>query len=160
MGIKHIIIISLLFLAATILSAEEITVNGFGIGINYPGFGVKYGFGNKIIELRTQTLSEKTDTTDESTASTALRFYKYISDLIYFGGELSSFTYTDNNDNFKTAGIVAGVYAGVEKFFSDKFSVNIDLGPYYAQTTSETPVTLMDFVLNLSINCYFGSVDR
>ncbi|MEW6104414.1 MAG: hypothetical protein AB1630_11480 [bacterium] len=112
-------------------------------------------------------MSEKTETKDENTSLIGLRFYKYFSFypsrikklFYYFGAELDYFQYEDKKDKFTTDGFVGGGFAGVEKFLARKFSVNLDLGPYYAYTTkSGTSVGLVDFVMNLSINYYFGGL--
>jgi hypothetical protein len=135
----------------------------FGISLNYPGVGLKYIYRTKnIFELRFQYLpTEESDTT-----LFGLRYYR-VYPLIknrvlfyYFGVEGAYFKYSErySSTDFYTAnGWLLGVYLGLEKFFLKNFSINFDLGPYTATATiSDYSKNEFDFVLNASVNYYWG----
>jgi len=132
----------------------------FGISINYPGIGLKYIYYTNIFELKFQYLTQE----EYNTTLFGLKYYK-ISNLIkntglfyYFGGEGAYFKHSERylSNDFNTAnGWLFGLYLGFEKFFSKKFSVNFDFGPYVAMATiSDYSSSGFDFVLNTSVNYY------
>jgi len=86
-----------------------------------------------------------------------LRYYRYIpngSISFYFGGEISSFEYHSDCD---INGEIIGCFAGIERYFFKNFSFNLDIGPYVAIGMIENVSdSLFDFVLNFSVNFYFG----
>lgn len=134
---------------------------GLGLSVNYPGFGLKYGFGGNILEFRYQTMSEKTDQYDETTNAGTFRYYRYVSEMLYVGGESGIFDYQDSMAGFKTTGILFGFYAGVEKFIGDNISFNIDMGPYTSSTMQGSfSAIISDITMNASLNFYFRSVLR
>ncbi|MEW6558465.1 MAG: hypothetical protein AB1349_14140, partial [Elusimicrobiota bacterium] len=137
-----------------------VELEGWGIGINYPGFAIKYCFGTNILELRSQNVSEGTELDSKQTNLTGLRYYKYglINETIlyYLGGEISYFKYQNKETTFNADGFVTGIFIGIEKFFLQKFSINIDVGPYYAMAFRGSSSTeLSDIVMNATVNYYF-----
>jgi hypothetical protein len=131
----------------------EVAKGDFSIGLNYPGFGAKYFFSNKISgELKSQM--------ENNIFVGGLRGYYYFSpkakyllfaglegDFVSFKGEVSEGT-----------GFASEVFFGGEYFFTKRFSVQLDFGPAWIsladKSTSES-VSGLEYVVNFGINYYF-----
>lgn len=152
---KRIILSIILLFLVCRLSANE--YKKFGISLNYPGVGLKYQFINRnLLELRFQFLNEEKD----ETSLFGFRYYRTfdLKRIVYYlGAELSLFDYKLRNLDCSSAGYILGVFLGIEKFVYKTLSLNLDIGPYFAIANVENITeTEFDFVLNASINFYFG----
>ena len=138
--------------------------NLLGISLNFPGLGIRYVCHTKnIFELRLQYFS----TEEYTTKLLGIRYYRILSNIknkslaYYLGAEGAFFEHSEkflpSNVSYSANRYLFGIYIGIEKFLSQKFSINFDLGPYIATGTIGTySSSMFDFVLNVSINYYFG----
>jgi hypothetical protein len=125
-----------------------------GIGLNYPGLGVRY-------MLSDRTALEAKAQVETGILVAGLRWYRSFSlqersrffwglegDYVNFTGEVS-----------KGNGYAAAAFVGGEYFAAKRLSLQMDLGPaYIGLTDGDTTVSVngVEFVLNLGINYYLG----
>ncbi len=127
----------------------------FGLSLNYPGVGVKFVLKKNLLELKYQISN------DESYQSNLFgtRYYRYFSrtTIYYYAGlEASYFNTKTNSGNLESTGYILGSFGGIEKFLYKNISINLDIGPYFAQATiNNFSATEFDFVLNIAVNLYF-----
>ena len=130
----------------------------WGVGVNYPGLGVKYTVDKmNTVELRTQF--------GEDVFVMGPRLYHSISNrgktTIYAGGELDYLTFEGKSS--KGSGFVLEPYVGVEYLIeyltAHNLGLNIDIGPAFIslkdKDTNETEAGI-DFVVNLGLTYYLG----
>lgn len=145
-----------LFLLLTLSSqaSGEIAKGKFGLGLNYPGLGVRYFLCDKI-SLEGKGQFEK------DIFVGGLRGYYYFKPeakvLLLAGleGDFVSF----KGEESKGIGFAGELFVGGEYFFAKKLSVQLDFGPAYIflkdKDTSED-VSGIEYVVNFGINYYFG----
>ncbi|MDD5686924.1 MAG: hypothetical protein PHE88_03710 [Elusimicrobia bacterium] len=143
----------ILFFASFVFG--EVSKGDLGIGVNYPGVGVRYFLSNKIsLEVKGQF--------DKDIVIGGLRGYYYfksVDKLLPFAGLETNFV-TFTGDDSKGTGFAGEVFVGGEYFFAKSFSVQLDLGPAYVslKDTKDTTesVSGLEYVVNFGINYYFG----
>lgn len=145
-------VLVVLALAAPVFGESQ--KGDFGIGLNYPGVGVRYQMSAKTsIEAKVQT------ETDILVAG--LRMYRYFApgqrgrlfwgleaDTVSFQGEVS-----------KGSGFAGELFFGGEYFVAKRLSLQMDMGPaYIALTDGDTSVSVngVEYVVNFGINYYLG----
>ncbi|MFA5857890.1 MAG: hypothetical protein WC955_02375 [Elusimicrobiota bacterium] len=143
---------SLLFLAPVVYG--EVVKGDIGLGLNYPGVGVRYFLSDKIsLELKSQS--------ENNIILGGFRGYWYfrpIKTILPFAGvEVDYASFKGNNS--EGTGITGEVFAGIEHFFVKSFSVQLDFGPAIVSLTdkgSSESVNDLEYVVNFGINYYFG----
>ncbi|MEW6557574.1 MAG: hypothetical protein AB1349_09500 [Elusimicrobiota bacterium] len=148
----------LLFAACSCLYGEGgeggVAKSDFGIGVNYPGIGMRYFLSDKIcLEGKGQI--------EKDIFVGGLRGYYYFSPqakyLLFAGleGDFVSF----KGDDSEGTGFAGELFVGSEYFFVKCLSVQLDLGPALVSLkdddTSES-VNGLEYVVNFGINYYFG----
>jgi hypothetical protein len=136
------------------VTSDDIGKGTCGLGLNYPGFGLKYFLSNDY------ALEAKAQFQDGNDLG-GLRLYRYFrpdskmflflgveSDYVRFKGDLS-----------KGSGYFGEVFAGIEYFMSSHFALSMDAGPAYVSLKDQNyslSASGMEYVLNVGINYYFG----
>ncbi|MDI6781873.1 MAG: hypothetical protein QME49_07220 [bacterium] len=126
----------------------------WGIGLNYPGLGLKYRVNSKnTVEIRTQF--------GKDIFVIGPRYYYNFSlkdKLVLFcGGEMDHLGFKGRVSD--GAGIAALVFIGGEYLAAPDLGVSMDIGPAYIslqdRDTNEREKGV-DFVLNIGLTYYFG----
>jgi hypothetical protein len=152
--------VPLLFSAVLVVCALSAPVSAeprkgaFGIGLNYPGLGVRY--------LVTDALTvEGKIQTETDILVAGLRLYRNFSSgergKFFWGleGDYLSF----KGDVSEGTGIAGELLVGGEYFVAKGLSFQMDLGPAYINVTDgDTTLSVngMEFVANFGINYYLG----
>lgn len=143
----------MLFFASDVFG--EVAKGDLGIGINFPGIGVRYFLSDKIsLEVKGQI--------EKDIFVGGLRGYYYFKSkekLLPFVGLEADFV-TFKGDESEGTGFAGEIFVGGEYFFAKSFSVQLDLGPAFislkdTKDTSES-VNGLEYVVNFGINYYFG----
>ena len=107
------------------VNAESVKGN-FGTGLNYPGIGVRYLFGNRL------SLECKGQYSDDITV-VGLRGYYYLSSraniLLFTGLEADYISF--KGEESEGTGLVSELFVGGEYFFVRNLSIQLDIGPAY-----------------------------
>ena len=128
--------------------------NDIAVGVNYPGFGVRYFLKDKIApEFKLQF--------ESGVSVLGLRGYYYLSKtakyLLFSGLEFDIISFKGGDS--KGSGFAGEIFIGGEYFFAKNFSFQLDLGPAIIslkdKDTSES-VNGAEYVANLGVNYYFG----
>ncbi|MDD5492546.1 MAG: hypothetical protein PHV60_07710 [bacterium] len=137
------------------VQAEESLMPRWGVGLNYPGAGIKYLFNDKLcLELRGQyaediVIGGLRGNYYFNPDSNAVLFMGIESDYVSFKGEES-----------KGHGFAEELYLGLEFFLMSYFSLQVDLGPAFIilkDKDSSLSVSGIEYVVNFGLNWYFGS---
>ena len=146
-----------LFLGGRALAAgggPDIGRGTAGLGLNYPGLGIRYFISNRCaLEVKGQA--------DKTAAIGGLRVYDYFrpantmflflgveADYISFKGEVS-----------RGSGVAAEIFGGFEYFALSSVSIQADFGPAYIYLKDRhEPVSTggLEYVANLGFNIYWG----
>lgn len=123
-----------------------------GVGVNYPGAGVRYFLSDKIsLELKGQY--------EKDIILGGLRGYWYFSpvkNILPFAGLEADYV-SFKGESGSGTGIAGEIFAGIEYFFTRSFSAQLDLGPaYISLDAAAESVSGLEYVVNFGINYYFG----
>lgn len=127
----------------------------WGVGLNYPGAGIKYLFNDQLsLELRGQfaddiVIGGLRGNYYFNPGSNAVLFIGLESDYVNFKGEES-----------KGHGFAEELYLGIEFFLLSHFSLQVDFGPAFIilkDKESSLSVNGIEYVVNFGVNWYFGS---
>ncbi|MBU0701809.1 hypothetical protein KKE26_11065 [bacterium] len=126
----------------------------WGIGINYPGLGLKYKINSKnTVEIRTQL--------EKDIFIIGSRYYYNFSlkdKLVLFcGGEADHLRFKGRVS--EGAGIAILAFIGGEYLTTPDFGVSLDIGPACLSLKDRDTGEMekgIDFVLNLGLTYYFG----
>ncbi|MFH1860307.1 MAG: hypothetical protein ABH870_04765 [bacterium] len=148
-----LIIFPLVALASSAKGASSLDKK-WGIGLNYPGFGLKYAINSKnTVEIRTQL--------GKDILTIGPRYYYNLSlrdKLVLFcGGEVSHLRFKGSVS--EGTGIAILTFIGGEYLTAPDFGVSFDIGPAYISLKdrdSEEMEKGIDFVLNIGLTYYFG----
>lgn len=134
----------------------EVAKGDLNVGVNYPGLSVRYFLGNKTaLEVKGQF--------DTNIVVAGFRGYYYFKSdsagkFLPFAGLEADFV-TFKGDVSKGTGIAGELFIGGEYSFSNKLSIQLDLGPGLVSlkdnNTSES-VNGLEYVVNFGINYYLG----
>lgn len=136
-------------------AAGEEALPRWGVGLNYPGAGIKYLFNNRLsLELRGQfaddiVIGGLRGNYYFNPDSNAVLFMGIESDYVSFKGEES-----------KGHGFAEELYLGIEFFLLSRFSLQVDFGPAFIilkDKESSLSVNGIEYVVNFGLNWYFGS---
>ena len=124
-----------------------------GIGVNYPGVGVRYGISPRgTCELKAQF--------GDDIFVIGPRYYRHISSqnklAIFAGGEVSYLTF--KGDVSEGSGFVLEAFVGGEYFVAPNFGVSLDIGPAYIGLKDKDTDEIeggVDGVINLGLTYYF-----
>jgi hypothetical protein len=156
MKIKIVLLCSsmLVVFALAAPSSAETQKGDFGIGLNYPGLGVRYLVSdNTAIEAKVQT--------EPDILVAGLRLYRNFSSRPYgrlfwgLEGDYVSF----KGDVSEGTGFAGEIFFGGEYFVAKRLSLQMDLGPaYIALTDGDTSLSVngVEMVINFGINYYLG----
>lgn len=157
---KHKLLLGRIFLGLLVMllfssfSHAEIGQGKSAIGLNYPGFGIRYFLSdNFAIEGRGQFTKD--------IVVGGLRSYYYFkleSKVLLFGGLEADFV-SFKGDKSKGTGFAGELFVGGEYFFAEKLSLQMDIGPaFISLKDKDTSISEsgVEFVVNLGINYYFG----
>ena len=133
---------------------QKIAKGKLGIGLNFPGFGMRYFLTDKIsLEGKGQGGSD--------IGVYGLRGYYYFNPeaklLLLAGSGLHLVSFKE--DVSEGSGVAIEIFGGGEYFFAKSFSVQMDFGPALislSDTDSSESVSAVGFAVNLGINFYFG----
>lgn len=126
----------------------------WGIGINYPGLGLKYGVNSKnTIEVKTQL--------EKDILIIGARYYYNFSLkdrlILFLGGEADSLRFKGRVS--KGSGIAFLPFIGGEYLTSPRLGISLDIGPAYISLKDKDTAERekgIDFVLNIGLTYYFG----
>jgi outer membrane protein W len=151
---KTALLLFFLLLPYYTVAGEELTPR-WGVGLNYPGAGIKYLFNDKLsLELRGQfaediVIGGLRGNYYFNPDSNAVLFIGIESDYVSFKGEES-----------KGNGFAEELYLGIEFFLLSHFSLQVDFGPAFIvlkDKDSSLSVNGIEYVVNFGVNWYFGS---
>ncbi len=148
-----LLVLSLLMLY-TMARGEEL-VPRWGVGLNYPGAGVKYLFNDKLsLELRGQFA--------DNIVVGGVRgnyYFNPVSNTVIFMGLESDYVSFKGAES-KGYGFAEELYLGLEFFLLDHFSLQVDFGPAFIilkDKNSALSVNGIEYVINFGTNWYFGN---
>ena len=132
----------------------EVSKGDFAIGLNYPGFGMRYFLSDKTsIEAKGQI--------DKKIGVYGLRTYYYFnpkSQFLFLSGLEGDYVTFEGKDS-KGVGFAGEIFAGGEFFFTKSLSLQMDLGPAFValkdKNMSES-ASGFEYVANFGLNYYFG----
>jgi len=130
----------------------------WGVGVNYPGLGVKCSLDKKnAVELRTQF--------GEDVFVMGPRFYHSISSMgktvVYGGGEVDYLTF--KGAVTKGSGFVFLGFAGLEYPVSPNVGLSVDFGPAYISLKdkgTKEKESGIDLVVNIGLTYYFKGGEK
>ena len=142
----------LLLLPSLIFASE------WGIGVNYPGLGIKYSLDKKnTVELRTQF--------GEDVFVLGPRLYHSICFLgktvVYGGGEVDYLTF--KGAVTKGSGFVFLGFAGLEYPVNQNVGLSVDFGPAFIglkDKDSKESESGIDLVVNIGLTYYFKGGEK
>jgi len=151
--IISVIIFSLFIFHSFCFSVCAEAVKGdFGVGLNYPGIGIRYLFSNRL------SLECKGQYADDITVA-GLRGYYYLSSraniLLFTGIETDYISF--KGEESEGTGIASEFFVGGEYFFIRNISIQLDIGPAYIYLKDkDVSVTVdgIEYVVNIGINYY------
>lgn len=153
-AMRKLLLLSILFLTFSVPPCAGLNNGDFGIGINYPGIGIRYFFSNKIsLEGKGQF--------DKDIVVGGLRGYYYFSSenkVMFFTGIESDFI-SFKGDVSKGNGYVGELFIGGETFFANNLSIQLDIGPafiFLKDKDTSLKADGIDVIVNFGINYYFG----
>lgn len=125
----------------------------WGIGLNYPGLGLKYKINSKnTIEIRTQV--------GKDILAMGPRYYHNLSIqdklTLFFGGEIDCLSFKGRVS--KGSGIAFLPFIGGEYLTTPDLGVSLDIGPAYVSLKDKDTAERekgIDFVLNIGLTYYF-----
>ncbi len=138
-------------------TASYLDRDGFYFGINYPGVSAGYQFDDFGAEMRVFGSSDiliyglrgrhNVHRMDPENSNI---------DLIYYGIDIF---YIDHEGTITEGdGYMVGLFGGIQTFFADGFSLNLDLGPYHIaldDDISGVDSSGLHFVLNAGVGIHF-----
>lgn len=150
---KGILVISAIFVFYSLIYGE-ISGKKFGIGINFPGIGLRYFLSDKIsLELKGQY--------EPDILVAGVRGYRYFNTkerlLLFSGLEMDAIFFKDTVSEGN--GLAIEIFVGGEYFFAKKFSFQFDFGPALIglfDRNTRLSVGGIEFIINLGTNYYFG----
>ena len=121
----------------------------WGVGVNYPGLGVKYRVNEKsAVGIKTQFAKD--------IFVIGPRYYHSFNPkdkaVLLAGGEVDYLTF--KGDSSKGSGWVIEAFVGGEYFIQPNFSISSDIGPafiYLKDKDTSLDESGIDFVLNLGL---------
>lgn len=144
----------LLALIAVLFMVCSSAESRLGIGLNYPGIGIRYEMSyNSLIELKGQFGSDIT--------LAGLRGYynlKQITPTKLFAGIEADYI-TFKGEKSEGSGYAAEIFFGGEYFLTSRLALQLDLGPAFISLTDKKTSVKQDgieVVVNIGINYYFG----
>ncbi len=124
----------------------------FGVGVNWPGFQVKYGFSEEWLgEAKVQLASNNT--------TAGVRLYRLFPEVPrmlmavkpYLGTELD-WVFSD----YVVGGVLGGAFCGLEMMPMDNFGIELDAGLYYQNLWSHLgDVVDIGLIVNLGVTFFF-----
>ena len=146
-----LIMTSLLIILPSMVLAND--TQKWGIGLNYPGLGLKYRVNSRnTVEIRTQL--------GKDILVIGPRYYYNLSRrdklVLFCGGEADSLRFKGSVSD--GAGIAALIFIGGEYLTAPDFGVSMDIGPAYISLQDRDTEMMekgIDFVLNIGLTYYF-----
>jgi hypothetical protein len=150
---KTALLLFFLLLPYSLVAGEELTPR-WGVGLNYPGAGIRYFLNDKLsLELRGQFADD--------IVVGGLRGNYYFNPgantLLFMGVESDYVSFKGTES--KGSGIAEELYLGMEFFLWSHFSLQVDFGPAFIalkDNDSSLSVDGLEYVVNFGLNWYFG----
>jgi hypothetical protein len=140
--------------AAAEKTSEDIRAGTFGLGLNYPGFGVRYFLTDHYaVEAKGQL--------EDSIELGGLRVYRYfrpVSRIFLFAGAEGDYVHFKGAVS-RGSGAAGEIFGGFEYFILRRVSMQADFGPAYISLVNQdhsASVSGLEYVFNIGFNCYFG----
>lgn len=159
---RNILLLALSVAAPAVWGAD--VPHKLAVGTTYIGGQIHWGFANRwALELRALK-GEKTSTNTGTVTGNAygMRGYWYFrrpSRVRFFTGlEAAATRSTSESYNYKSTGMAFGGFAGTEIYLLKRFSIGVDVGPYFLSTkvrNTDTSDGETTFVINSFMNFYF-----
>lgn len=156
----------LLFVCGPALAGEAPgAATKWGVGVNYVGGQARYFFKPKWAgELRYQTATVGGGAIYTTSQVIGLRGYRFFetgtSYRFYLGGEFAAVNSSEKQEGifYKAGGTAFGAFGGGEYFFSRRWAVSLDAGPYMFSIKERLfggRDASFDFIANGCVNYYF-----
>ena len=133
---------------------DEVGGGTFGLGLNYPGVGMRY-FMNDRFALEAKAQKE------QNVLVGGFRLYNYFRPahglFLILGVEGDYVHY--KSDVSMGSGYAGGAFAGVELFVLPRVTLQADFGPTYVSLRDQNElisVGSIEYVVNFGINAYWG----
>lgn len=145
-----------------LFSANARCESKLGLGVSYLGGQIRYHLNPRWAgELRYQTGTASSNSGEVTSQVIGLRGYRFLEGdsrlRFFFGGEAASVAASQKNTSYKTSGMAAGGFAGLEYSFGKKFSLGLDIGPYFLslkETTQDVSDSSLEFIANTAFTFY------
>ncbi|MFH1282411.1 MAG: hypothetical protein ABII27_01955 [bacterium] len=130
------------------------TGGDYGVGLNYPGLGVRYYLSNNF-SLEGKGQFEK------DIVLGGLRGYYYFNheaEILFFTGLEADFI-SFKGDDSKGSGFAGEIFIGGETFIANSLSLQLDFGPaFISLKDKDTSIKAdgVELVVNFGVNYYFG----
>lgn len=131
-----------------------------GIGFAYTGGLLRWGF-KEVWSVEAHYLfgsagSNDSDVKAQVYGSRGYRYFRPDKRLQFFAGPEVGYI-TAKSSVLKTTGYIVGGFAGMEYYLTRRFSIGLDLGPYYTHVKEKSinfSDSGMDFILNSFLTFY------
>ena len=156
---KRMAVMSLLLMGIVCCLAMPVQAQSqWGINVNYPGLGIKYGLNKKVVvELKVQF--------GKDVFVIGPRFYYSLSPwgktIVYGGVEGDYLTF--ESEISKGSGFVFLGFAGLEYFVSPNVGLSVDFGPAYVNLKdkeTKEKESGVDLVVNIGLTYYFKGGEK
>lgn len=132
------------------------------IGLDYTGAHLRWMFSTHWAgEFRYQRGKADSNYGDVTADVVGIRLYRFFRTRgrmpLYVGGEVAHASAKSENSHFRTEGMAAGGFGGIEYLLAKRVSISMDVGPYVVSLNEkETNMsqTSLDFVINTAIHWY------
>jgi hypothetical protein len=149
---RYVFLASCLFFFFTPGALAQSLDGRIGVGVNWPGFQVKYGFSEEWLgEAKVSLASNNT--------TAGVRVYRLFPEVPrmlmavkpYLGTELD-WVFSDYVDG----GVLGGAFAGLEMMPTENLGIELDAGLYYQNLWSNLgDVVDVGIILNLGVTWFF-----
>lgn len=150
---KVFAVTAVLIVLPSLLLADPLSKR-WGLGVNFPGVGLKYGVNSKsTLELKSQF--------GKDVFVVGPRYYHKFNPeaktVIFLGGEADYFSF--KGETSEGSGFVVGAFVGGEYFTTPNLGMSLDIGPAYISLKDKDTAEDeggVDFVTSVGLTYYFG----
>ena len=149
------------FAPKAVADTDESCGGRLGLGVNYPGLGVRYCFSRHVsAEVRGQM--ELIDSKVHASAYGGRLYWSVgqfgrLLPYVCAEGDYGGF----DDGTSKASGYLGGLFAGLEYFPWRRFSVQVDFGPAYVSLTGDSATTSsLHYILSFGLTYYLGQPPR
>mgnify|MGYP001044483381 CR=1 FL=1 len=152
--VRSLLVLLILVFAFHCVSEAIDNKGKIGIGLNYPGVGIRYGLTKKF------TLEAKGQFGSDISLGGLRVYYNFKSpERINLFGGLEGDYVNFKGEKSEGTGYVTEVFLGGEYFTTKRLALQLDFGPAFISLTDKNTQVKqegVEYVVNFGINYYFG----